>query len=561
MILSFIKKHYLIISILAIAFILRLVGILYGHPLALVNDETPTLAASLKMIGTSSLRANAFQYYYPAGLAYVFLPFLALYLVFARIFGIFGSIAEIKDIVLLNIGYFAPVARFVSVILGTASVFLVYHISQRLFSHKKISLLAAWFLAINFFHVANSHYGQTWTAQSFFILLVLFWAVYFYQKEKISRYDYPLAGIFIGLAFSINFVGIISYVWFLLAHWLKNKGQKFVKIFIANKNFWLANLVLLLMIALVYYLNPFGLNNYFGRIFNDNPATNSYSFFSFTSLKILFSYLKNGFLVEPLLFLLILPAALILWRKHKIAFCFLIPWLIIYLLFLAPLTNPMVRYLLPTIPLMSIVVAFFIHYLFEKFSAKIKIFIIIIFLLSLPSLFFSFLLDYRMTRQDTRLLAYSWVVNNIKSGSHIKNLDLGAEIPFVESKEIVSLVKEKLPELYSSKRKYLSSLEEENYPDPNYAIINYPDLVAADYDFEYLIVSDFDKNNLINKTKPTAASQKLIKHFYPSENSPLPIKSELELPFNLYSFNPWSLFHFYDYYGPYIEIYELKKTP
>jgi len=560
--LLFIKKHYLILSILAVALILRLVGIFYGYPLALVNDETPTLAASLKMIGTGSLRANAFQYYYPAGLAYVCLPFIAVYLAVARFIGIFGSIiSELKEAVLLNLGYFVPAIRIASAVLGAASVFLVYQLGQKLFHNKTIGLLAAWFLAINFFHLANSHYGQTWTAQTFFILLVLAWSVYFYQKEKISWRDYFMAGVLIALAFSINFVGVISYFWFLLAHWLKHsRPNKFIKTFILNKNFWLTNLVFVLLVALVYYLNPFGLNNYFGRILNPDPAAKSYSLLSLASLKILLSYLWHGFIAEPILFLLAIPSAVLVWKKNRIAFYFLVPWLIIYLLFLAPLTNPMTRYLLPIVPLLAILIAFLLDYLKQKFSLSVKALVILVVILSLPSLVFSVLFDARMLKKDTRAMAYRWVIENIQSGSRINNLGVGGEMPLVENQEAVKLIEEKMPALYSTKRKYLASLADDVYPRPNYFIINYPGLVADDYNYEYLIVSDFDKSALFAVVAKFDRPKELIQFFYPSESDPFPAKQELELPFNLYSFNPWFLFCSYDHYGPYVEIYQLGKN-
>lgn len=566
MIWNFLKKHYLILTILIVALILRFIGIFYGYPLSLVYDETPSLSAALKMIGTQSLRANAFQYYYPAGLAYIYLPFLGFYLIVTRLLGIFGSVADMKEAVLLNLGAFIPVIRAVSALLGAASVFLIYRIAEKLFACRPISLISAWLLATSFFHVANSHYGQTWTAQTFFILLVLLWSVHLRTKVQTTWRDYLSAGIFIGLAFSINFVGILSYFWFLLVHFLKNKSQKFSRIFIVNRNFWLTNIVLLLMIGLVYYLNPFGLNNYFGRIFNSSPTIKSYSLFSLASLQILLAYLKNGFLQESVLFLLAIPASIVLWRQNKIVFYFLVPWIVSYYFLLAPLTNPMTRYLLPLIPLLAILAANLLYSFWQKISPRQPRFLIILlFIFSLLSFIPSILYDFRMTKADTRVLAYHWVRQNIPADSTIKNFHLGVELPLIENRAIVQLVKEKFPALYSSQRKYLLSLPADRYPAPSYFVVNYPELVDDNQSFDYLILSNFDKNKLSEHSASLSKAAKLVAKFYPTELSSAddqlwPDPSVLQVPFNNYTFNPFSLYRSYPFYGPYVEIYQLNKN-
>lgn len=566
MIWNFLKKHYLIIAILIVALILRFIGIFYGYPLSLVYDETPGLSAALKMIGTQSLRANAFQYYYPAGLAYIYLPFLGFYLIITRLLGIFGSVAEMKEAVLLNLGAFISVVRVVSALLGAASVFLIYRIAEKLFACRPISLISAWLLATSFFHVANSHYGQTWTAQTFFILLVLLWSVHLRTKVQTTWRDYLSAGIFIGLAFSINFVGIISYFWFLLVHFLKNKSQKFSRIFIANRNFWLTNIVLLFMIGLVYYLNPFGLNNYFGRIFDSSPTIKSYSPFSLASLQILIAYLKNGFLQESVLFLLAIPASIVLWRQNKIVFYFLVPWIVLYYFLLAPLTNPMTRYLLPLIPLLAILAANLLYSFWQKISPRQPRFLIIlVFIFSLLSFISSILYDFRMTKTDTRVLAYHWVRQNIPADSTIKNFHLGVELPLIENQAIVQLVKEKFPALYSSQRKYLLSLPADRYPAPSYFVVNYRDLVDDNQSFDYLILSNFDKNKLSEHSASLSKAAKLVAKFYPTELSSAddqlwPDPSALQVPFNNYTFNQFSLYRSYQFYGPYVEIYQLNKN-
>ena len=187
------NERKILIGLLFLAFFLRLGGIFHGFPLMVFSDESATLLASLKMLGTLSFHAaDASGYYYPALLSYIYLPFLSLFIIFGHWLGFFTSIQQIKEVVFFNLGYFVIVARLVSVFFGVFTVYLVYKISKILFANIFISLLASFFLAINFFHVGTSHLANTWVAQTFFYLLILFWAIYFLKKTKVTFKDYLL---------------------------------------------------------------------------------------------------------------------------------------------------------------------------------------------------------------------------------------------------------------------------------------------------------------------------------------------------------------------------------
>ena len=72
-----------LIFILALAFLARIVGISYGLPLWLVDDEPPFTLAALKMlqlktlIPASQLADFKTVLYYPPYLSYLYLPFFA----------------------------------------------------------------------------------------------------------------------------------------------------------------------------------------------------------------------------------------------------------------------------------------------------------------------------------------------------------------------------------------------------------------------------------------------------------------------------------------------------
>lgn len=558
---KFIKENWILIFILIVAFILRVIGIFYSYPLTVVSDETPTLLASLKMIGTHSLRPSFPGYYYPALLSYILSPFLIIFLGIGRISGIFGSVEAMKEAVLLNLGMFIPVARFMSVFFGTFSVYLVYKICQKVFN-KRVALLAAWFLAISYFHVSNSHFAQTWTTQTFFILLAFYYAFILYQKERSTCWNYVLSGLLVGLAFGINFVGIISYLWFIPVHFLKNRDKGFVGIFIRNKNFWLMNLFLLLTISLVYYLNPYGLNNYFSRITDPSASAvagsgySSYKPFSLSFLKILYFYIKITLIQEPIFFGFALIGSVLLWWRERVAFYFLIPWVVLYYLMISPLTGGMTRYLLPAIPLMAIVAAKFTQIVLSRITKNKIVWICLVIIVSAYTLCLSVLLDSRMLKDDTRVLARNWILNNISSGAVIKNEDLGESLNLIENKQSIELIKENYPALFSTKRKYLLNLPDEKYPSPSFFLSFYLDTADLIKKFDYVILSSFKKEDLDKEAAGVKETAELVKFFYPIKNASL-LRGPL-LPFDDSSFGPRLLFSYLDYNGPYIEIYKLK---
>ncbi len=553
--------------ILATAFVLRFVGIFYGYPLILAGDETPTLLASLKMIGTHSLRAATPGYYYPALLSYIYLPFLVIFLGFGRLFGLFSDIKAMQEAVFFNLGIFIPVVRFVSVFLGTLSVYLSYKITRLLFNDKKTGLLAAFFVTISYFNVSNAHFAQTWTAQTFFILLALYFAIKFYKKDNPGAKDYIFGGLIVGVAFGINFVGILSYFWFVLAHFLRNKKDGFVKIFIKNKSFWLMNLFLLLTMILVYYLNPYGLNNYLSRIMYPSAdaavgiGNSSYKPFSFSFLKVLWFYIKNTVIQEPVFFALALAGSVFLWLRNKIIFYFLVLWAILYYLMISPLTGAMGRYILPVVPLMAIITAGFIQARFSGFLNK-KIVWICLIIISIYSIYFSILFDIRMLKQDTRVLARNWILENIPSGSIIKNEYFGESLYLIEDKRGINLIKDNRPELFSTKRKYLLSLSDKDYPKSNYFISGLSDISRLVPKFDYVILAGFDKNDLSKQAEDLPKNAELIKVFYPvkiKDNLLLqPSFKKLQFTPDNSQFRPWFLFEQVDYNGPYIEIYKLR---
>src|ERR1035437_336508 len=135
---KYIHKEWLLLSLLLLAFLLRVVGIGYGLPLTVVNDEYPFTYAALQMIQAHTLipalHPELFQNIlpYPPYLSYVLIP------PFIAILGIkfllwHGSTALFQAHLLTDLSAFFITARLVNVLLGVLSVYLIYRISEALF--------------------------------------------------------------------------------------------------------------------------------------------------------------------------------------------------------------------------------------------------------------------------------------------------------------------------------------------------------------------------------------------------------------------------------------------
>ncbi|MDP3645604.1 MAG: glycosyltransferase family 39 protein [bacterium] len=174
-----VRKEWVLWAIVALAFFLRVVGIGYGLPLSVVYDEAPYTLGALLMIKLHtilpSLHAADFQtvLYYPPYISYVLLaPFVAIlgvqYLLWS------GDPALFQYHILQDLSPFFITARFLNVLLGTFSVYLVYRIAEAVFHSRVAAAAAAFLLATSLLHIALSMVGRQWIPVSFVFLVVLY---------------------------------------------------------------------------------------------------------------------------------------------------------------------------------------------------------------------------------------------------------------------------------------------------------------------------------------------------------------------------------------------------
>lgn len=509
MIIKSIKKNYLRM-IIVVYLLIATTGIFYDFGVNTVGDELPLMSATLKMISEQTLRPNYQSFYHAPFGVYFYLPFFILFLLFLRLSGAFTSLASLKAFGLINFNKFLPFARFLTIIMGAISLYLVYKISEKLFRNKAVSLLSALLLSFSLMFVQISHFSKVWIPQVMTILLALYFIIDLYREEKVKFKNYLLAGLSIGLAFGAHVVGALVYAPFLLVHYFKNSGKKLKDIFLNNKFFWAVNLILVMFYFLIFYLNPAGFRNNIsangvlpdiGYIFHAtsklaggqaSSAAGQSLFYNYSFyFRILFEY-------EPLLLLAFIFGAVALWLKEKRIFGILFSFFAVYYLVISSIAHEP-RYILPVIPLMALIAGFGLCYFYEKTNHWLAAMVIVSLMIFnfIPPL----LWDYALIQASPVIAARTWIYDNAASGKKIINF--GPPLELNENKEAINDIK-KFSSQFTKKRAYLLTLPEADYPQPNYYLLsdayyeNIPrELLAKKYD--YLIISWWNKDDFQQK--------------------------------------------------------------
>lgn len=556
-----------IILIILLAFLLNSIGMFYAYPsLHLIQDETAIASTVIKMINDLSLRPDFADNYYLAPVSYFYLPFYLLYFIILFFLGVVHNISELREMILLDYAGFKmilPIARFVSSIAGCLSVYLVYRISKILFKEdKRAPLWAAFFMATSLILVQLSHFGRIWTVQTLAVLLGVYYLSLILFAGKNNLRHYLISGLLIALSFGTHLVGGIIYLCFLFAHYSINKGKGFIKIFLKNQKFWLAHLVILFSTLFIYFLHQDTFYRYFGyylkKVFTSEyisqPISNSLvQSLSFTyHLKILWEY-------EPLLIILFLISCPILFFKKRKVFYFLGIFIVSYYLMIGPFLRwGCVRYILPIIPFLAIIAGYGFSYLFKRISFRyIRGGLVIVF-----CLLFLFMPAYwglSLLKPNTYVLTKKWIETNLPSGESIIALELDNKLILNDNKKTLVLLSEFMPGAVSARERYLLSIDEKNYPYPNYDILYRPEKMPDGFlsrnQFNYLIIfwwNNKERVTVKGKVAELNYDLELKQKFFPNDENINLTDLVNEMRYPLY------LLRNIKYTGPYIEIYKIK---
>jgi len=395
------NSKILLASILALAFLMRVLGLSYALPQEFISDEFLMVAGSLKMLEAKTLRPYFGDIFYHQPLsAYISLGGIGTYLGWEMLTGKFTSLKAMADYYAsdhaANARELLVVTRFLAVLFGVAMVYLMYLIGRDLFG-SRVGLISAFFAVSELLLVETNHTGRVWSFLVFFIALSFLASVWVLRRGSFK--DYIFSAVASSLSLATLLPGVLSFFSSLIPNF-SLKGKKI----------WTAFLILFFAVFASVYLNPRGLGVIFLR-FGEHSSIGA------SRVDWLHKFIDpfiTLFNFMPVYFLLFFAALFILYKTDFKKFLLLVSFPMAYYLFIGPLFayGNVERALTPFAPYIIIGAAFIVDRFFDRIRSK-SLFPALILVLAFYSIFFSVLFDIKISRPDTRIEAIEWMKKNI----------------------------------------------------------------------------------------------------------------------------------------------------
>jgi hypothetical protein len=401
-------------AILALAALVRGVGLDFGTPLLHCRPDERTVMSVAMRFGTGDLNPHFFHYgtLWPYTLAAAYGAYFALgWMV--------GWFASPRD--LLELYDFAPtplllIPRALSVATGVAGVFFAARAARTLLG-PTVGLVSAALLGLTYLHVRDSHFATVDVPMTAFLAASFLFLARALRSG--ARLDFVLAGVCAGLAASTKYVGVmmlVPAVWV----WLCRVREEAARWWPDGRALGFAAALVLAFIA----GTPFALLD--AQPFLRDVLAESH-------------HLRNGHYVDlprgfiqhlrvsllygmgaPLLAASLAGAALLAIRRPREG-VLLLAFPLVYFALLAPSRTVFVRYALPLLPFLCVAAAFALVELGRTLaprSATVAIALLCVVTLA-PSARRIVQLDALLLETDNRWIVRSWIEQNLPHGSSI----------------------------------------------------------------------------------------------------------------------------------------------
>ncbi len=194
--------------ILALAAMLRFVGIGSGIPFNIGVDEPEIMERAVAMMRTGDFNPHFFDY--PSLYFYVQLVVACVRFLAGATAGHWTSLDQVTT------ADFYLWGRAVTALIGTLTVLLTYFVGMRW--GTRYAALAAGLMAVMPLHVRESHYVLTDVPVTFFVTLTLLLTLRAAERER--AVDFAWAGAAAGLAAATKYPGALSLLLPLIAVWM-----------------------------------------------------------------------------------------------------------------------------------------------------------------------------------------------------------------------------------------------------------------------------------------------------------------------------------------------------
>ena len=481
-----------LLLILGLAFLLRFVGIWYGLPSMYNSDEPDNVVQALSYGAKGSLEPTYFGY--PTLYSYVLFLIYGLYFGLGQIFGMFDTALEFGAAYFLNPTGLFIVGRFLSVVLGTAGVYIIYKIGERFFS-KRAAWMAALFVALSFAHVQASHWILLEAALVFMSALGIYLILRFSEAPTL-RMNF-LASFVCGLAISTKYNAGFVFVPLLLATVLNHKRE--LRHLFKHLGISIATVTFGFLLGTPYWLISF--TSFFGEFKFLLSQVNYGMSGHFSSIPIfwpLWELIVEDWTVG---FLLVAGFVYALFRRERkglLLLSFIVPTFVLA----GTWSRADLHYLLPVYPALAVLAALFLTDVLSQLPSKSLVACMTILLFIAPlgkSVYF----DSRLAQEDTRAIAEEWIEQNIPENSSV------AYENFVYGPNLFDPVRFFKNELESNLLPYelREMLLEERRKRVSYDLINFRKdfrpKASMNYDFSQEIMADPYVQKVLRYRLPT----------------------------------------------------------
>lgn len=488
-------SHYSVLFfILLMSFIIRVFGIDFGLPFFHHPDEEFIVVKALRL----GLHKDLNPGFYIYGTLYLYFIFFlySVYFLIGYLLGIFSSVSAFGESFFKDPTVFFLIGRVATVLIGTASVYMIYLIGKRLFNHR-IGVISSFFLGFSFLHVRDSHYATVDVPMTFFLLLTIFFACRILKKEPNYK-SYILSGFAAGMAIATKLPAAMVILPLLFAHWSQAE-KKTLRAFLSRN--LLVGAFAMVMGFLIF--SPYTIIDLSGSIKSMKniifhrqiifPGTEvyglGYKYYLFHALPIALGF--------PL-FLLSLFGLIYGFGIHRKEELFLGIFPLGYYLFMGSSKYFPDRYIMPLLPFLILLAASLLKRITDltKLGKDKRFLILLCFLLILPSAYNAVKQDFRFSTTDTRIVAKNWIEENLLPKAKIFSETYGPplNITHERAKELLKEAQEE------DKRRGSSFLYLLNRPEPEksyylYALpaknMPFPFNSYVEKGFDYFILSSF----------------------------------------------------------------------
>jgi asparagine N-glycosylation enzyme membrane subunit Stt3 len=423
-------SHVLVLStIIVAAGFVRVWGIGFGLPHLHHPDEWALTMPALKILQTGDLNPHRFDY----GSLYIY-GLTAVYGFSFLIGGLTGLTPAIHQLPIYEpthnvYAYPYPevylIGRGLAALLGTLAVLSIY-LTGRRFANRRVGIVAAAFLGFLPLHAVNSHFVTTDVPVTLFVTLSFFVALR--TLTSAGYRDYALAGLFAGLTASVKYTGGAIVITLVMAHLLHPRRAREGRKLLVGLGCAFVGFALSTPFALADLGTWREWIDYVSSVYNPpGPMLTGSS-----------ARWYLGYLFELPLGLISLPATLgLIWglkdRKREVWMA--AAFIAVYFAFMSTYRLRWPRALMPLLPFLALLAAYFVDRLAERVGEKRNwrkqhtdrlAALIAISLLAWP-LQSTIAHAHRFTQSSARTLAREWITENISSGAKIAS-DLAAPV-------------------------------------------------------------------------------------------------------------------------------------